>query len=60
MSSSDSVLDSSLSIKNPKSKILQHECRICGSPAEYSHFGVVSCLSCRIFLDEMALLDMLV
>jgi len=49
MCKSDSILDPLISINNEKSKILPHECRICGAPAEYLHFGVISCLSCKIF-----------
>ncbi len=46
---SDSELNLFTSIKTKKSKQCPHECRICGAPAEYSHFGVISCLSCKIF-----------
>ena len=44
-----SKLHPSTSIKTSKAKILLLECRICGAPAEYSHFGVISCPSCKIF-----------
>lgn len=49
MLTSDNALDLPRSIKTPKSKLLLHQCRICGAPASYSHFGVISCLSCKIF-----------
>jgi hypothetical protein len=53
----DSELNLFTSSKNSKSKILEQQCRICGALAKYSHFGVISCSSCNVFLDETAMLD---
>ncbi|CAF4065846.1 unnamed protein product [Rotaria sp. Silwood2] len=41
-----------MSIKTKKSKILPHECRICGVPAEYAYFGVISCHACKMFFKR--------
>jgi hypothetical protein len=49
MLSYDSELNSSTLNKNRTSKIYQRECRICGAPAKYSNFGVISCSSCKVF-----------
>jgi hypothetical protein len=54
MSASHNPLILSRSIKISKSKQLIHECRICGAPAEYSYFGVISCDSCKIFFRRNA------
>ncbi len=43
-----------MSIKTKKSKILSHECQICGVPAEYIYFGVISCDACKIFFRRNA------
>ncbi|CAF4558345.1 unnamed protein product [Rotaria sp. Silwood2] len=43
-----------MSIKTKKSKILSHECQICGVPAEYSHFGAISCHPCKMFFKRNA------
>ncbi len=43
-----------MSITTKKSKILSHECRICGVPAECSYFGVISCDACKIFFRRNA------
>ncbi|CAF1353817.1 unnamed protein product [Rotaria sp. Silwood1] len=41
-----------MSIKTKKIKILQNECRICGAPAEYTHFGVISCTPCKMLFKR--------
>ncbi|CAF0974893.1 unnamed protein product [Adineta steineri] len=33
------------------------ECRICGAPAQYANFGVVSCNSCKMFFKRNANID---
>ncbi len=45
-----------LSSKNSKrqSKTVPTECKICGAPAIYSYFGVISCQSCKIFFRRNA------
>jgi ribosomal protein L37AE/L43A len=42
-------LNSLTSMKNSKSKKFSHKCRICRAPAEHTHFGVISCDSCKMF-----------
>jgi Zinc finger, C4 type (two domains) len=54
MLTSDSELNSKMSVKNKKSKVLPGECRICGAPAKYSYFGVISCQACKIFFKRNA------
>jgi hypothetical protein len=39
---------SSTDIKRQR-KTVPTECRICGASAQYSHFGVITCQSCKIF-----------
>ncbi|CAF1087840.1 unnamed protein product [Rotaria sordida] len=41
-----------MSIETKKIKILAQECRICGAPAEYEHFGVISCNPCKMFFKR--------
>ncbi|CAF1250699.1 unnamed protein product [Rotaria sordida] len=43
-----------MSVKTKKSKIFPHECEICGAPAEYSFFGVISCYPCKMFFKRNA------
>jgi hypothetical protein len=38
----------------PKSKNCSLECKVCGTPAVYSHFGVVSCDPCKVFFRRNA------
>ncbi|CAF3946674.1 unnamed protein product [Rotaria sp. Silwood2] len=40
-----------------KVKPYQSECKICGSPAFYSYFGVISCSACKMFFKRNALSD---
>ncbi|CAF4222834.1 unnamed protein product, partial [Rotaria sordida] len=40
--------------KKRKSTKLQTECRICGVPAKYTYFGVVSCHPCKMFFKRTA------
>ncbi len=54
MLTSDSELKSSMSVKHDKSKVLSNQCRICGAPAVYSYFGVISCHACKIFFRRNA------
>ncbi|CAF1092342.1 unnamed protein product [Adineta ricciae] len=35
-----------------KTKPLSKHCQICGAPAQYSYFGVVSCHSCKMFFKR--------
>ncbi|CAF1287779.1 unnamed protein product [Rotaria sordida] len=35
-----------------QSTIVQTECKICGAPAKYSFFGVVSCNTCKMFFKR--------
>ncbi|CAF1122880.1 unnamed protein product [Rotaria sordida] len=35
-----------------QSTIVQIECKICGAPAKYSFFGVVSCNTCKMFFKR--------
>ncbi|CAF3128610.1 unnamed protein product [Rotaria sp. Silwood2] len=51
---SNNTVNPSRSIKTKKPKILPHECQICGVPAEYSHFGAVSCHPCKMFFKRNA------
>ncbi|CAF4835342.1 unnamed protein product [Rotaria sp. Silwood1] len=37
-----------------KSNIILSECKICGVPASYSHYGVISCMSCKMFFKRNA------
>ncbi|CAF1367883.1 unnamed protein product [Rotaria sordida] len=37
-----------------KSKIFQGVCEICGVPAEYNYFGVISCNACKMFFKRNA------
>ncbi|CAF3523541.1 unnamed protein product [Rotaria sp. Silwood1] len=43
-----------MSVKTKNSKIFPYECRICGAPAEYSFFGVISCYACKMFFKRNA------
>ncbi|CAF2520757.1 unnamed protein product [Rotaria sp. Silwood2] len=36
------------------STIAQAECKICGAPAKYSYFGIVSCHPCKMFFKRTA------
>ncbi|CAF2531364.1 unnamed protein product [Rotaria sp. Silwood2] len=40
--------------KKRPSTIVQTDCKICGAPAKYSYFGVVSCNSCKMFFKRNA------
>jgi hypothetical protein len=35
--------------KKQRRRTTPTQCKICGGPAIYSYFGVVSCESCKIF-----------
>jgi len=37
-----------------QSKTVSTECKICGAPASYSYFGVISCHSCKMFFKRNA------
>ncbi|CAF4226227.1 unnamed protein product, partial [Rotaria sordida] len=37
-----------------KSNIISSECKICGVPAIFSHYGVTACESCKIFFKRNA------
>ncbi len=52
MLTSDIESSSSTSVKDPKSKLLPYKCRICGAPADYLYFGVISCRSCKMFFKR--------
>ena len=32
----------------------QRECQICGSPAFYAYFGLISCEACKVFFKRYA------
>ncbi|CAF1347686.1 unnamed protein product [Rotaria sordida] len=38
--------------RKQQSTIVQTECKICGAPAKYSFFGVVSCNTCKMFFKR--------
>ncbi len=38
----------------PKSKTIPSICKICGAPALYKYFGVVSCHACKVFFKRNA------
>jgi hypothetical protein len=44
------------SSKKPQQQsiILSKECVICGGPAIYSYFGVISCQPCKVFFRRNA------
>ncbi len=35
-------------------KSIPTECKICGAPALYKYFGVISCQSCKVFFRRNA------
>lgn len=37
-----------------QSRTASSECKICGAPALYSFFGVISCHSCKMFFKRNA------
>ncbi len=37
-----------------KSEKILAQCKICGAPASYSYFGVISCHSCKMFFKRNA------
>ena len=40
---------------SPATKTVASECKICGAPTQKTHFGVLSCESCKIFFKRYAL-----
>jgi hypothetical protein len=55
MEKSDNKKDSNDEISsntNPKSKTISHECKICGSPARNSNYGVITCYPCKMFFKR--------
>ncbi|CAF1343466.1 unnamed protein product [Adineta ricciae] len=40
--------------RRPKGAAMQHTCKICGAPAQYSYFGTISCRACKIFFKRNA------
>ncbi|CAF3837777.1 unnamed protein product [Rotaria sordida] len=49
----NSLSDNSTNTKR-QSTMMQIKCKICGVPARHSHFGVISCDSCKMFFKRNA------
>ncbi|CAF1283122.1 unnamed protein product [Adineta steineri] len=47
----EKILSSNTTVANQE---LLNQCKICGSPAKYSYFGVISCNSCKMFFKRNA------
>lgn len=41
-------------IKKKNSQKTSYQCKICGAPAIYSNFGVISCFPCKMFFKRNA------
>ena len=54
MSKFNNELNFSMLDNKPRAIIFPYQCRICGAPAKYSYFGVISCDSCKIFFRRNA------
>ncbi len=48
------MMKQSPSIIKRKSRTVSSECKICGAPASYTFFGVISCHSCKMFFKRNA------
>ncbi len=42
---------------NPKSKVVSHECKICGAPALHSNYGAMTCYPCKMFFKRNVALE---
>lgn len=47
-------MDEEIPDTSPKSKTIPSICKICGAPALYKYFGVVSCHACKVFFKRNA------
>ncbi|CAF4996058.1 unnamed protein product, partial [Rotaria sp. Silwood1] len=52
--STDPTLESSSKFFKKRTKSIESECKICGCSARYSYFGVLSCISCKMFFKRNA------
>ncbi|CAF1546878.1 unnamed protein product [Rotaria sp. Silwood1] len=52
--STDPTLELSSKFFKKRTKSIESECKICGCSARYSYFGVLSCISCKMFFKRNA------
>lgn len=50
----DKILKSASKFASKKVKNVPSECKICGTSACYSYFGVIACNSCKMFFRRNA------
>lgn len=51
---STNIMNSPIVLRRKISKILPEQCRICGAPAKFSHYGTFTCEPCKTFFKRNA------